>query len=56
MIMAWTKYTITGNIHSNGMFHRKKEDYSLFNEQNECTIIGNDGDTNTVYSKRKSFV
>ena len=54
MIMAWTKYTVTGNIH--GMFHRKKEEYSLFNEQNECTIIRNDGDTNTVYSKRKSFV
>ena len=56
MIMNWTKYTATGNIHSNGLFHEKREWYSVFNQQNECTITGNSHNTNTVYSKRKSFV
>ena len=56
MIMTWAKYTVTGSIRSNGMFHEKREGYSLFNQQNECTIIGKSHNTNTVYSKRKSFV
>ena len=56
MIMTWAKYTLTGSIRSNGMFHEKKEGYSLFNQQNECTITGNNHNTNTVYCKRKSFV
>ena len=49
--MAWTKYTITGNIHSNGMFHGKKEEYSLLNEQNECIIIVNNDKKLCLISK-----